>query len=76
MVSYLKDAIAMTKEIRNMKIGSLLVGGAGGFTHPDFISKSGTDANLVLTATLWFPKLRYPGIQEFHEEFLESYNFV
>jgi hypothetical protein len=50
MVSYLKDAIAMVREIRAMKIKSLLVGGAGGFTHPDFITKSGEDANLVLTA--------------------------
>ena len=71
LVSYLKDAIAMVKEIRAMKINSLLVGGAGGFTHPDFITKSGADANLVLTATLWFPELRYPGIQEYQKEFIE-----
>ena len=32
----MKDAIAMVREIRAMKIKSLLVGGAGGFTHPDF----------------------------------------
>jgi branched-chain amino acid transport system substrate-binding protein len=57
MVSYLKDAIAMVREIRAMKIKSLLVGGAGGFTHPDFITKSGEDANLVLTATLWFSNI-------------------
>ena len=65
MVSYLEDAIAVVREIRALKIKSLLVGGAGGFTHPDFIARSGENANLVLTATLWFPELNYP-----------SYNFV
>jgi branched-chain amino acid transport system substrate-binding protein len=76
MVSYLNDAIAMAREIRAMKIRSLLAGGAGGFTHPDFITKSGADANLVLTATLWFPKLSYPGIQEFQKEFTDRSGIV
>lgn len=72
LVSYLKDAIAMVKEIRAMKIGSLLVGGAGGFTHPDFIAKSGENANLVLTATLWFPELKYPGIREYCDQYSKA----
>lgn len=76
MVSYLKDAIAMVREIRAMKIKSLLVGGAGGFTHPDFITKAGEDANLVLTATLWFPELKYPGIRQYCDEFTDSYGMI
>jgi branched-chain amino acid transport system substrate-binding protein len=76
MVSYLKDAIAMVKEIRTMKIQSLLVGGAGGFTHPDFIAKAGEDANLVLTATLWFPELKYPGIREYCDEYTKACGFL
>jgi|GEM_PF-177967 len=71
MVSYLKDAIAMVREIRALKIKSLLIGGAGGFTHPDFITKAGVDANLVLTATLWFSKLKYPGIREYCNEYTD-----
>jgi len=76
MVSYLKDAIAMVREIRAMKIKSLLVGGAGGFTHPDFIAKAGEDANLVLTATLWFPELKYPGIRQYCDEFTDSCGMI
>lgn len=76
MVSYLKDAIAMVKEIRAMKIKSLLVGGAGGFTHPDFIAKSGEDANLLLTATLWFPELKYPGIRQYCDEFTNACGMI
>ncbi|MDH3237698.1 MAG: ABC transporter substrate-binding protein [Deltaproteobacteria bacterium] len=76
MVSYLKDAIAMVREIRAMKIKSLLVGGAGGFTHPDFIAKSGEDANLVLTVTLWFPELKYPGIREYCDEYTNACGLI
>ncbi len=76
MISYLKDAVALVREIRAMKIRSLLVGGAGGFTHPDFIAKSGEDANLVLTATLWFPELKYSGIRQFRDEYTESYDII
>lgn len=76
MVSYLKDAIAMVREIRALRIRSLLVGGAGGFTHPDFITKSGGDANLVLTATLWFPELKYPGIRQYCEDFTDACGMI
>ena len=76
MVSYLKDAIAMVKEIRAMEIKSLLVGGAGGFTHPDFITKSGEDANLMLTVTLWFPELKYPGIRQYCDEYSKACGMI
>ncbi len=76
LISYLKDAIAMVREIRAMRIGSLLVGGAGGFTHPDFIARSGEDADLVLTATLWFPELNYPGIRQYRDEYSDAFGMV
>ncbi|MDM8524254.1 ABC transporter substrate-binding protein [Desulfococcaceae bacterium HSG8] len=41
MVSYFKDGAALVKKIREMKISSLLCGGAGGFTHPEFITLVG-----------------------------------
>jgi len=73
MVSYLKDAVAVVKEIRKLKINSLLCGGAGGFTHPKFIVEAGDDANLVLTATLWFQEMKYPGTKQFYDEYLKRY---
>lgn len=53
MVSYTKDAVELVKRIRAAKIDSLFCGGAGGFTHPDFISKTGKASQHLLTATLW-----------------------
>jgi branched-chain amino acid transport system substrate-binding protein len=73
MVSYLNDALAVVKEIRELKLKSLLCGGAGGFTHPNFIKIAGDDANYVLTATLWYQEMQYPGTKEFYEQYVKRY---
>ena len=73
MVSYLKDAALLVKNIRDAKINSLLCGGAGGFTSPKFIANVGADADLVLTATLWTPQLQYPGTQEYYDQYTRTY---
>jgi branched-chain amino acid transport system substrate-binding protein len=73
MISYLKDAAVLVKNIRDAKIDSLLVGGAGGFTSQKFITKAGASANLLLTATLWAPSLKYPGTREYYDQYTEKY---
>ncbi len=73
MVSYLKDAALLVKNIRDAKIDSLLVGGAGGFTSQKFITQAGASANLLLTATLWTPSLKYPGTKEYYDQYTEKY---
>jgi branched-chain amino acid transport system substrate-binding protein len=73
MVSYLKDAAVLVKNIRDAKIDSLLCGGAGGFTSQKFITKAGDNANLLLTATLWTPQLQYPGTKEYYDQYTKKY---
>jgi len=73
MVSYLKDAALLVKNIRDAKIDSLLVGGAGGFTSQKFIDKAGDNANHLLTATLWTPYLKYPGTKEYYDQYIKKY---
>ena len=73
MVSYLEDATLLVKTIRESKLNSLLVGAAGGFTSQKFIDKAGENANLLLTATLWTPYLKYPGTKEFYEQYIKKY---
>jgi branched-chain amino acid transport system substrate-binding protein len=73
MVSYLKDAALLVKNIRDAKIDSLLVGGAGGFTSQKFIDKAGDNANYLLTATLWTPYLKYPGTKEYYDQYIKKY---
>ena len=73
MVSYLKDGAMLVKNIRDAKIKSLLVGGAGGFTSQKFITASGASANHLLTATLWTPCLQYPGTKEYYDQYTAKY---
>lgn len=72
MVSYLKDAVALVQVIRGMDIPSLLCGGAGGFTHPNFITMVGEAGNRVLTATLWFEEIPYSGIEEYYNDYVKQ----
>ena len=53
MVSYMRDGVELVKQVRKAGLTSLLSGGAGGFTHPEFIQKAGPGAQHLLTATLW-----------------------
>ena len=73
MVSYLKDGALLVKNIREAKINSLLCGGAGGFTSQKFISAAGESANQLLTATLWTACLKYPGTQEYYDQYTKKY---
>jgi branched-chain amino acid transport system substrate-binding protein len=73
MVSYLKDAVILVKKIRELKIDSLLIGGAGGFTSHKFITMAGDAADNLLTATLWTPQLPYPGTKEYYDQYVEKY---
>ena len=73
MVSYLKDAALLVKTIRDSKLNSLLVGGAGGFTSQKFIDNAGDHANHLLTATLWTPSLKYPGTKAYYDQYNKKY---
>lgn len=73
MVSYLKDALALVKEIRALGINSLLAGGAGGFTHPDFAAKGGAAADRTITATLWYQEIPYPGTREYFDQYRKKF---
>jgi branched-chain amino acid transport system substrate-binding protein len=73
MVSYLKDGALLVKNIRDAKINSLLVGGAGGFTSQKFITTAGASASHLLTATLWTPQMQYPGTKEYYDQFTDKY---
>ncbi len=74
MVSYLRDAVLLTKTLRGLAIKSWLIGGAGGFTSPKFISDAGDDANGVLTATLWTQQLPYSGTAQYYELYRQKFS--
>jgi branched-chain amino acid transport system substrate-binding protein len=73
MVSYLEDAVTLVKEIRALKIRSLVCGGAGGYTLEEFVRRAGDAANHVLTAALWSEHVQYPGAKEYFARYSERY---
>jgi len=71
MVSYLKDAVTLVKEIQKSKLKSLLCGAAGGFTQEEFIKRAGDAANNLVTATLWSERALYPGAKEYFDHYVK-----
>jgi branched-chain amino acid transport system substrate-binding protein len=73
MVSYLNDGALLVKTIRESGIASLLLGGAGGFTHYKFPAKAGNAADKLVTATLWTQQLPYPGTRQYYDQYGQMY---
>jgi branched-chain amino acid transport system substrate-binding protein len=60
LVSYKQDGVTMVQRLRTAGITAQLLGGAGGFTHPDFIKETRGASDLMMTATLWSAQQPYP----------------
>jgi branched-chain amino acid transport system substrate-binding protein len=74
MVSYVMDASLLMKQIKELRIDAkLFAGGAAGFAIPEFIDNAKEAAEYVITATLWTPKLNYPGAKEYAEKYKKKY---
>lgn len=70
MVSYAVDAVMLMQEIKKLGIDAkLYAGGAAGFAIPEFIQGAKEAAEYVVTATLWSPRLAYPGARDFAEKY-------
>jgi len=52
----------------------LFVGGAAGFTLPEFAKNAGKAADMVFSATLWYQTLPYAGATEYYDEYVKRYN--
>ena len=74
MVSYLKDGTMLVCKAKEMKIRSLLCGGAGGFTHEKFYQTAGPASERLVTATLWSPAANSPQSDEFNKKFIHRYS--
>jgi branched-chain amino acid transport system substrate-binding protein len=73
MISYLEDAVMLVQQIRDIKLNSLLIGGAGGFTLEEFIQRAGKSANHLLTVSLWSEHVLYSGAKEYYTEYVKRY---
>jgi len=74
MASYLDDATILVRKAKEMKIQSLLCGGAGGFTHASFCRKTGNASENMVTATLWSPAAKFAMAKEFYDRYMKRYS--
>ncbi|MGV8073828.1 MAG: ABC transporter substrate-binding protein [Syntrophobacteraceae bacterium] len=74
MISYLMDASLMMRQSMELRLTpKLFVGGAAGFTLPEFPQNAGKAADLVYSATLWYQTLPYPGAKEYFDKYVKKY---
>ncbi len=73
MVSYLKDGAQLVAQVREITPQALLCGGAGGFTHYKFITKTATDGEGLITAALWGPETNFRGARAYYDGYVERF---
>lgn len=74
MISYLMDASLLMGQSMELKIWpKLFVGGAAGFTLPEFQKKAGKASESVFSATLWYQTLPYPGAMDYYNKFNKKF---
>jgi branched-chain amino acid transport system substrate-binding protein len=75
MISYIMDASLLMSQSMELRImPKLFVGGAAGFTMPEFQKNAGKASEMVYSATLWYQTLPYPGAREYYDKFLKKYS--
>ena len=70
MISYVMDAGLLMRQAKELDLNpKLFVGGAAGFTLPEFVQNAGAAAENVFSATLWVPNLPYQGAKEYFDNY-------
>ena len=75
MVSYLMDASMLMRQSKELDINpQAFIGGAAGFTLPEFLQNAGDASEYVMSGTLWTPQAKYPGAKDFFDNFKKKFN--
>lgn len=74
MVSYIMDASLLMRQSRELRLTpKMFIGGAAGFTLPEFVQNAGVASEKVISATLWHQVLPYPGAMGYYNKFLARF---
>lgn len=74
MVSYIMDASLLMKQAKELKLTpKMFIGGAAGFTLPEFAQNAGVASENVISATLWHQVLPFPGAMDYYDKFVAKY---
>jgi len=75
MISYIMDAALLMRQSKELNLNpKIFVGGAAGFTLPEFTKNAGSASDYVYSATLWTPSVPYPGAKAYYDTFFAKYN--
>jgi len=75
MVSYIMDASLLMKQAKELKLTpKMFIGGAAGFTLPEFAENSGVASEKVISATLWHQVLPFPGAMDYYKKYVAKFN--
>jgi len=75
MISYIMDASLLMKQAKELKLTpKLFVGGAAGFTLPEFKTNAGKASENVISATLWHQILPFPGAMDYYKKFKDRFH--
>jgi branched-chain amino acid transport system substrate-binding protein len=75
MVSYVTDASELMTQARQLKLSpKLFLGGAAGFTMPEFVQYAGIASDKVITANLWHQALPLPGAMDYYKRYVAKFN--
>jgi branched-chain amino acid transport system substrate-binding protein len=74
MISYVMDAALLMRQSKELNLNpKLFVGGAAGFTLPEFAKNAGDAAENVFSVTLWAPNIPYPGAKQYYDKYVKKY---
>lgn len=75
MISHIMDASFLMQQAKELNLNpKMFVGGATGFTLPEFQEYTGDASEWVFSSTLWTPSVIYPGANSYAKKFLAKYN--
>ncbi len=73
LVSYISDAVLITKTMKELGVNIPIVGTSAGHIDPAYIANLGPLANYSFTVGEWNPDLKKPGAKEINERFVKKF---
>lgn len=74
MISYIMDASLLMRQAKELDFNpKLFVGGAAGFTLPEFLKNAGDATENVFSATLWTENVPYRGARQYFDKYRERF---
>lgn len=73
LVSYISDAVLITKTMRELDVNIPMIGTSAGHIDPAYISNLGKLADFTYTVGEWNPDLKAPGVAEISARFEKKF---